>query len=210
MRISCEPVAIQQGREYGSKGIFIVRSRYDEKTNKDIEDVIYAVVTLIFKVCKSVKLLPLPVVTSCKNSINPITNPNPMSSNYHTTMCCPVLPDIIDSGEKTGIQNCAILVVMVGTFCAAYVLLCFCNPIHYYCNHSFVLLYSESKELCTDLKCSVLADCLPMVCLYCREVTPVCLGFRSDVRMLRSSLTVTDTNSSANKTFRAFQSPSLC
>lgn len=37
--------------------------------------------TAIFRVCRSVKLLPLPVVTSCKCSINLIISPNPVSSH---------------------------------------------------------------------------------------------------------------------------------
>jgi hypothetical protein len=147
MLVSCEPVAILQGSEYCTKRIFIVRSRYEATNNKDIEYFVYDIVTVIFEMCKSVKLLHLPVVTSCKSSINPITNPNPMSNHYHVTVCCPVLPNIIDSGEKTGIQNCIILVLIVGTSCAAYVSLCLCNSVHYYSNHSFVLLYSERKDL---------------------------------------------------------------
>jgi hypothetical protein len=61
-------------------------------------------------------------------------------------MCCLVLPDVIDGGEKTRVQNCIIPVVTLGSFCAAYVFLCFYNPVHYHCNHSVVLLYSEQKK----------------------------------------------------------------
>jgi hypothetical protein len=38
MSCSCEPVAIQQGHEHGSRGIFIVRSRYQATTSEHIED----------------------------------------------------------------------------------------------------------------------------------------------------------------------------
>jgi hypothetical protein len=55
--VSCEPVAIQQGREYGSKGIYIVGSRYQETTVEDIEVFMFAAVTVIFRVCKLVRLL---------------------------------------------------------------------------------------------------------------------------------------------------------
>jgi hypothetical protein len=63
MSVSCEPVAILQRREYGTERIFIARSRYEATTNKNIEDFVYAVITVIFEMCKSVKLLHLFVVT---------------------------------------------------------------------------------------------------------------------------------------------------
>jgi hypothetical protein len=53
----------------------------------------------------------------------------------------------MDSGEKTGVQNCIILVLIIETSCTAFVSLCLCNSVHYDSNHSFVLLYSERKDL---------------------------------------------------------------
>jgi hypothetical protein len=58
--------------------------RYLETTSEDIEEFMHAAVTVIFRVCKPVRLLLLlvRVVTSCvhKRSINPVTNPNPVYS----------------------------------------------------------------------------------------------------------------------------------
>jgi hypothetical protein len=58
----------------------IVRIGYQETTSEDIEDFMCAAVTVIFRVCKPVRLSWLFVDTSCvyKCSINPITNPNPV------------------------------------------------------------------------------------------------------------------------------------
>jgi hypothetical protein len=41
---------------------------------------------VIYRVCRSVKLLQLPVVTSDKCSINPVIDQNPMSSHKHVTI----------------------------------------------------------------------------------------------------------------------------
>jgi hypothetical protein len=63
-----------------------VRIRYQETTSEDIEDFMSAAVTVIYRVCKPVRLLELLVVMSCvyKWSINPITNPNPVYSHSYT------------------------------------------------------------------------------------------------------------------------------
>jgi hypothetical protein len=52
---------------------------YQETTNEDAEDFMCAAVTVVFRVCKPVRLLQLLVVTSCvyKCAINLVTNPNP-------------------------------------------------------------------------------------------------------------------------------------
>jgi hypothetical protein len=44
------------------------------------EDLMYAAVTVIFRVCKPVRLLELFVATTCmyRWSINQVTNPNPI------------------------------------------------------------------------------------------------------------------------------------
>jgi hypothetical protein len=68
--VSCEPVAIHQGREYGSRGIPIVGSRYLATPGEDSDALMFRAV--ICKVCRSVKLLWLPVFTSYKCSINPL------------------------------------------------------------------------------------------------------------------------------------------
>jgi hypothetical protein len=58
----------------------IVRISYQETTSEEIEDIICDADTVIFRVCKPVRLLQLLVVTCYmyKWSINPITNPNPV------------------------------------------------------------------------------------------------------------------------------------
>jgi hypothetical protein len=67
-----------------------VRMRYQEKTSEDIEEVICAAVTVIFKVCKPLRLLYLFVFTGCvyKCSVNPITSPNPVYSHSNTRQYC--------------------------------------------------------------------------------------------------------------------------
>jgi hypothetical protein len=64
-------------------------SRYQATVSEDWEHFIYAVVTVIFGVCNSVKMPHLFVVTELfKNAINPITYPNPVSVvTYHVTIC---------------------------------------------------------------------------------------------------------------------------
>jgi hypothetical protein len=64
----------------------IVRFCYRETSSGDIEDVMYAAVTVIFRVCKAVRLIYLLVVTSCvyKWVINSFTNPNPVYSHTYT------------------------------------------------------------------------------------------------------------------------------
>jgi hypothetical protein len=58
----CEAVAIQQGRGYGSRGIAVVGRRYQGAPGEDIEGFVHAAVAVICRVCRSVKLLQLPVV----------------------------------------------------------------------------------------------------------------------------------------------------
>jgi hypothetical protein len=53
-------------------------------TSEDKEDFMCVVITVIFGVCNSVRLLQLPVVTIHKWSINPVTNPNPVESHSNT------------------------------------------------------------------------------------------------------------------------------
>jgi hypothetical protein len=45
------------------------------------ENFVCAVVTVIGRVCRSAELLQLPVVTTYKCPINPVINPNPVSSH---------------------------------------------------------------------------------------------------------------------------------
>jgi hypothetical protein len=47
-------------------------------TSDNIKDFMCAAITLICSVHRSVKLLQLPVVTSYKCSVDPVTNPNPV------------------------------------------------------------------------------------------------------------------------------------
>jgi hypothetical protein len=49
------------------------------KTSKDIKDLVFAV--MIGSVCESAQLLQFFIAASYKQSIKPITNPNPMSSH---------------------------------------------------------------------------------------------------------------------------------
>jgi hypothetical protein len=56
-------------------------SRYQETSIEDREDLICSVFTVIFRVCNSAIVLQLFVVTTCKWSINPILNPNPVYSH---------------------------------------------------------------------------------------------------------------------------------
>jgi hypothetical protein len=44
---SCEPAAIQRGREHGSRGTSIVGSRYQTTASEDTENFTYAAVTVI-------------------------------------------------------------------------------------------------------------------------------------------------------------------
>jgi hypothetical protein len=60
-----------------------VKIRYQKTTSEVWEDFMCSVVTAIFGVYNSVRLLQLPVVTVRKWSINPITNPNIFYSHYH-------------------------------------------------------------------------------------------------------------------------------
>jgi hypothetical protein len=64
----------------------IVRIHYQETTSEGIEDFMFTAVTVIFTVCKPVRLLQIPVVASCvhKCSINRITNPSPIYSHSYT------------------------------------------------------------------------------------------------------------------------------
>jgi hypothetical protein len=63
-----------------------VRICYQETTSEDTEDLMCAAVTVIFRVCKPVRLLQLLAVTSCSNkwSVNRFTNPNPVYSHSYT------------------------------------------------------------------------------------------------------------------------------
>jgi hypothetical protein len=64
----------------------IVRICCQETTSEDIEDFMCSVVTVVFRVCKPVRMLLLLVVTSCvyKWSINRVTNKNPFYSHSYT------------------------------------------------------------------------------------------------------------------------------
>jgi hypothetical protein len=57
----------------------IVEIHYQATASEDINDLASAVVKS--RVRESARALKLLVVTSCKNSINLITNPNPMCSH---------------------------------------------------------------------------------------------------------------------------------
>jgi hypothetical protein len=57
-----------------------VSSRYLAMTSEQTENFMCAVV-VVYIVCKPVRLLQLFVVMSHKHSINPIMNPNPVSSH---------------------------------------------------------------------------------------------------------------------------------
>jgi hypothetical protein len=59
----CEMVASWQC-EHGSRGMPVVGSRYLAMTGEDIEAVVLGV--MICRVCRFIKLLQLPVVTSYK------------------------------------------------------------------------------------------------------------------------------------------------
>jgi hypothetical protein len=59
----------------------IVGSSYQKTTSEYTENFMCAAVTVIWRACRSVKRLQPPVVTSYTRSINPITNPNPVSSH---------------------------------------------------------------------------------------------------------------------------------
>jgi hypothetical protein len=70
-----ETVASQKWHKQESRRTSTVGNCYLAMPSKDIEDFTCAAV------CRSMKLLQLPVVTSYKCSINPIINPNPKSSH---------------------------------------------------------------------------------------------------------------------------------
>jgi hypothetical protein len=56
---NCDPVAIHQGRQYGSEGVLIVGSRYKASTGEDIGYFMCSVDRAIFNVSKPVRLLQL-------------------------------------------------------------------------------------------------------------------------------------------------------
>jgi hypothetical protein len=72
----CKRAAIQQGCEQRSRGTPTVGSYYLAMLGEDIEALMFGVV---WSVCRSIKLLPLPVFMSYKHSVNPIINTNPLS-----------------------------------------------------------------------------------------------------------------------------------
>jgi hypothetical protein len=61
LRVNCEMVTIQEGREHGSRRIRIAGTRYPAMPGEDIEALLFAGV--ICRVCSSVKLLQLLLVT---------------------------------------------------------------------------------------------------------------------------------------------------
>jgi hypothetical protein len=63
-----------------------VRICYQETTSEDVENFVCSAVTLIFRVCKPVRLLYLLIVPSgvYEWSINPVTNPNPVYGHTQT------------------------------------------------------------------------------------------------------------------------------
>jgi hypothetical protein len=78
LNISGQPAAIQQGHEHESREITVVGSHYLATHGEDREALMFRVV--ICRDSKPLKLLQLAVVTSYNCSINPIINPNPVSS----------------------------------------------------------------------------------------------------------------------------------
>jgi hypothetical protein len=77
--VSCETVASWQGRDHGGSGSYGVGSRYQAITCEDTadwEDLVRAVGNC--RVCELAITLQVLVVTFCKVSVNPITNPNPV------------------------------------------------------------------------------------------------------------------------------------
>jgi hypothetical protein len=51
--VSCESVASQQGHGHGTRALFIIRSRYQAMTSEYIEDLMCAIVTVIFIECEN-------------------------------------------------------------------------------------------------------------------------------------------------------------
>jgi hypothetical protein len=60
---------------------FVAGSEQSPLTNEQTEDFTCTVVGAIYKVCRSVRLLQLFVITSYTPSRYPIINPNPMSNH---------------------------------------------------------------------------------------------------------------------------------
>lgn len=80
--VSSETVTSQRGLEHGSRGIPTVGSHYQATAGKDIanrEDLVCSVMKS--RICELLTALYLLVVTSYRSLINPITYPNPLSSN---------------------------------------------------------------------------------------------------------------------------------
>jgi hypothetical protein len=90
----CELLLLEAGswstwlvRKSRVRGSSAVGSRYQTtvENTADWEDIVRAVVNC--RVCELAKALYLLVVTICKCSINPITNPNPVFSHPYTCIC---------------------------------------------------------------------------------------------------------------------------
>jgi hypothetical protein len=64
----------------------IVSGCYLATTSEQTEDFLCALVVVIYKVYKSVRLLQLFVVMSYKCSVNPIINPNSVTNHRHVTV----------------------------------------------------------------------------------------------------------------------------
>jgi hypothetical protein len=69
---------------YTASLIYVALPHYVKTTTEDRKDFMCAVVTVIYGMCNSVRLLYLLVVTVRKWSINPVTKPNPVDSQSHT------------------------------------------------------------------------------------------------------------------------------
>jgi hypothetical protein len=70
------------GKNVSTEAEDIVGIHHQATTGEDTADLLRAVVNC--RVCELPIALYLPVVTICKCSINPITNPNPVYSHTHT------------------------------------------------------------------------------------------------------------------------------
>jgi hypothetical protein len=83
--LSCEMEASCQWWKHKSRRLSTVGNRHQAMTGEYIKTS-RVLEYVIWGVCRSVKLLQLPVVTSYKSPINPVTNLNPVSSHHIMTI----------------------------------------------------------------------------------------------------------------------------
>jgi hypothetical protein len=78
---------------------------------------IYACVWVICKVCRTARALSLIIVTSCKTSLNTITNPNPINSHlsWHWPLCATIVSTLLKVWYISNRSRKVVLVTCINT-----------------------------------------------------------------------------------------------